>query len=173
MIAHRRGLVAAALALSLSIGSARADSQAAEHHVEEGPAERLGYVEGATTLEMRLLAPCCWNQTLDMHGSEVASELRREIRKRLSAGESSQAIEADIVMRYGEKIRAVPPNSPLGKTASILAITMGAAGIGAIFLLLRWRRRSALAAAEEEKSTPKKAKRDQLDDRIDAELDRM
>jgi cytochrome c-type biogenesis protein CcmH len=168
-----RSLLAAAFALSLSIASAQA--QAPGHHDEKQPAEKLGYVEGATSLEARLLAPCCWNQTLDMHGSEVASDLRREIRRRLAAGESSAAIEADIVERYGEKIRAVPPGSPLGKTASILAIAMGAAGVSAIFLLLRWRRRSAAAVAQE-KSEHRKAgadKRDRLDDQIDAELERM
>jgi cytochrome c-type biogenesis protein CcmH len=167
-----RSLAAAALATSIAMGAAAAQAQ--EHHDEKQPAEKLGYVEGATSLESRLLAPCCWNQTLDMHGSEVASDLRREIRRRLSAGEASAAIEADIVERYGDKIRAVPPDSPLGKTASILAIAMGTAGVSAIFLLLRWRRRSAAAlVAEKAAKTKKGTGRDPLDDQIDAELERM
>ena len=175
MIPLLRRLTPFALALSLVSGVARADAEAAAHHDEQQPAEKLGYVQGASSLESRLLAPCCWNQTLDMHGSEMASDLRKEIRKRLAAGEDSAAIEADIVGRYGDKIRAVPPGSPLGKTASLLAIAMGGAGVSAVFLLLRWRRRSAAAAATEKAAQKKRGKntRDGLDDRIDAELERM
>ena len=60
-------------------------------HVEHVPATEAGedlegYVEGASRLEGRIMAPCCWTQTIDIHGSEPAYELRREIRKRLKAG---------------------------------------------------------------------------------------
>ena len=145
-----------------------------QHHEESTPAENLGYVEGAHTLESRILAPCCWNQTLDIHGSEVSTDLKKEIRRRLRAGESADVIEASIVQRYGEKIRAVPQGSPLGKTASILAILMGAAGVGAAFMLVRWRRRSAtLALAEKKRATSEGKGRDRYDEQIDAELDRM
>src|SRR3954469_16801607 len=61
------------------------------------------YVEGAARLEGRIMAPCCWMQTIDIHGSPIAEELRSEIRKRLRAGESPDAIEASFVQRYGEK----------------------------------------------------------------------
>lgn len=64
--------------------------------------------EAATELEERLLAPCCWNQTLDIHASPLASSIRSEIRRRLEAGESVAQVEADLVARHGERIRAVP-----------------------------------------------------------------
>src|SRR5258708_33287899 len=63
-----------------------------------------GYVPGAARLEGRIMAPCCWMQTIDIHGSEVAYDLRREIRQRLKSGEASDAIEASLVQRYGPKI---------------------------------------------------------------------
>jgi cytochrome c-type biogenesis protein CcmH len=164
------------LALALP-GVAAAAPQAAptgQHHEESTPAENLGYVEGAQALESRLLAPCCWNQTLDIHGSEVSTDLKREIRRRLRAGESADAIETSIVARYGEKIRAVPKGSPLGKTAALLAILMGVGGVGAAFMLLRWRRRSATLALAEKSPAPSASKgRDRYDEQIDAELDRM
>src|SRR3954469_25467986 len=80
------------------------------------------YVEGASRLEGRIMAPCCWNQTIDIHGSEPAYELRREIRKRLKAGESADAIEASFVTRFGPKILAVPDSSPLGSLATVLSL---------------------------------------------------
>lgn len=62
----------------------------------------------AVELEGRLMAPCCWKQTLDVHASPSADQLRREIRTRVAAGESVDAIEADLVARHGEKLRALP-----------------------------------------------------------------
>jgi cytochrome c-type biogenesis protein CcmH len=101
----------------------------------------LSFVPGANRLEGRIRAPCCWNQTLDIHGSEVSNELRREIRKRLRAGETPEAIEASLVQRYGEKILAVPPGSPLKSVAILLSIAMAGAGVGGFFMLRRWRER--------------------------------
>ncbi len=169
-------LVVPAFALAFALGPSVAfAAPPAEHHEEATPAEALGYVPGAQQLESRLLAPCCWNQTLDIHGSPTASDLKKEIRRRLAAGESADAIEASIVARYGEKIVAVPKGSPLGRTASLLAIAMGVAGIGALFLLVRWRRRSAALALAEKKSAAASGgkDRDRYDDQIDAELEQM
>ncbi len=130
-----------------------------------------GYLEGASVLEGRLLAPCCWNQTLDIHGSEISNGLRREIRRRLRAGETVAAIEADLVSRYGERIRAVPTGNPLAGFATGLAVLFGGAGAGAIWMLSRWRKRRIEQLAREPQGADKK--RDQYDDEIDAELDRL
>src|SRR5689334_14788388 len=85
------------------------------------PGERPGapvvddgsYVPGAAALEGRIMAPCCWTQTIDIHGSEISTELRQEIRRRLRAGETTDAIQASLVERYGPRILAVPADSPL------------------------------------------------------------
>lgn len=128
------------------------------------------YVPGAAALEGRVIAPCCWNQTIDIHGSEPSTALRREIRTRLKAGETPAAIEASLVQRYGAKIMAVSQGSRLGGTGILLATAMGAAGVGAVFLLRRWRKRGrAGQVAEQAKPSP----RDALDERLDAELSRL
>jgi len=62
-------------------------------------------------LEQRLLAPCCWRQSLADHESPVATALRTEIRERLARRETPAAIEDDLVQRYGDKIRALPEGS--------------------------------------------------------------
>ncbi|MEB2313527.1 MAG: cytochrome c-type biogenesis protein CcmH [Polyangiaceae bacterium] len=130
-------------------------------------------VPGAQALEGKLIAPCCWMQTVDIHDSPIALELRGEVRRRLRAGESEDAILASMVSRYGERVLAVPPGNPLKTTAVILALVFGAAGVGAGGLLVRWRRRARAAesAAEAAPATP--ATRDALDDRIDDELGTM
>lgn len=173
-------------ALSLSPALALADAEPAEHgaeHVEHGHQAQAGedfssYVEGASRLEGRIMAPCCWMQTIDIHASPIAEELRGEIRRRLKAGETPEAIEASFVQRYGPKILAVPDSSPLGGLATVLAVAFGGAGVAGYFMLKRWSRRGDAA---KKPSAPKTkpsgasaaagaAPRDALDERIDREL---
>ena len=161
--------VLVAACLSLAPTSVLAD----QTHPDHVPATAAGadlqqYVEGASRLEGRILAPCCWNQTIDIHGSEPAYQLRSEIRNRLKAGETPEAIEASFVKRYGTKILAVPDSSPLGGIAALLAVGFGAAGVAAYFMLKRW---SKLGKASERKGAPPRGnKRDALDERLDREL---
>lgn len=133
----------------------------------------------AKALEATLLAPCCWNGTLATHDSPVATELRDEIESRSAKGETTVAIEGDLVSRYGEKIRAMPSAGAFTNAVVIaldlLIITMA----GLAILLFRWRRNSTHAAPSRSKSTAAAAattaanaatKRDAYDDRIDADL---
>ena len=165
-------ILAAALALAPAVAFA-ADVE----HPEHVPASEAGedlqeYVPGAARLEGRIIAPCCWNQTIDIHGSEPAYELRREIRKRLKAGESADAIEASLVQRFGPKILAVPDSSPLGGLATLLSVGFGAAGVAGYFMLKRWSRagKKPGTAAAGEKPATGEPKRDALDERLDREL---
>ena len=143
-------------------------SGAAEDHGAAGEEElTFEHVPGATALEGRIIAPCCWNQTIDIHGSPASTALRAEIRRRLKSGETAETIEASLVARYGERIIAVPRGSRLGSTGVLLAIAMGAAGVFAFALLRRWRDRGA----EPPKRDGDGVKSDQaLDARVDAEL---
>ena len=157
-------LLAAALAVAPSLALAQSDEEVEDP--QKYAEEFQGYVPGASALEGRIMAPCCWTQTIDIHGSPIANDLRREIRKRLRAGESADAIQASFVSRYGDKILAVPPGSPLKTFATLVALGMVGAGAGALVMLKRWRGRSLVPAG-----TPKKAAGDaQLDARLDAEL---
>jgi cytochrome c-type biogenesis protein CcmH len=130
----------------------------------------LAFVPGANRLEGRIRAPCCWNQTLDIHGSEVSNELRREIRSRLRKGESAEAIEASLVERYGEKILAVPPGSPLKSVAILLSIAMAGAGVGGFFMLRRWRERGQKSKAQSPTDKAAAGTDKDYGARLDAEL---
>jgi cytochrome c-type biogenesis protein CcmH len=164
-------LLAAALVFSPSFARAQGDSEAPPDDPAKYAEELQGYVPGASALEGRIMAPCCWTQTIDIHGSEIANDLRREIRKRLRAGETADAIQASLVERYGERILAVPPGSPLKSFATFLALGMVGAGAGSLVMLKRWRRRSGgtPAPAGPGGAAPK-AGDDALDARLDAEL---
>jgi cytochrome c-type biogenesis protein CcmH len=99
-------------------------------------------------LERRLLSPCCWRQTLEDHDGPVAEALRAEISRRLAAGEVPAAIEADLVARHGERIRALPRDGdPRWLIGAVLVAALAGASSGLIFYLRRARhRRAALPA---------------------------
>lgn len=174
---RRRRLLASCfggLLLTLALPAFADDHPGVSQAEQPLSADLQGYVPGAAYLEGRIRAPCCWNQTIDIHGSDKSNELRREIRRRLKAGESKETIEASIVERYGERILAVPPTSPLKSVAAVLLLVMVAAGGGAYLLLRQWKARSKDAAPG---AAPKKAlssdETKKLEARLDAELSAM
>ncbi|HEY4105693.1 MAG TPA: cytochrome c-type biogenesis protein CcmH [Polyangiaceae bacterium] len=130
-------------------------------------ADIQGDVPGASALEGRLMAPCCWTQTIDIHDSEIALSMKHEIRRRLRNGESADTIQASFVQRYGPKILAVQPNSPLKGVFIGLSVVMAGAGVASVLMIGRWRKRSAPTEPPE---TKRSAARDQWDDKLDAEL---
>jgi cytochrome c-type biogenesis protein CcmH len=128
----------------------------------------------ARALEGRIKAPCCWSQTLDIHGSPVSQELKAEIRTRLRRGETSAEIEADFVDRYGERILAVPPDSPLGNFALVALLLAALAGGGVFFLGRKWKGRSSEDTSGDDgrgDGDGDGAGDDEYDARLDAELE--
>jgi cytochrome c-type biogenesis protein CcmH len=94
-------------------------------------------------VEEHLLAPCCWNQTLDIHESPVARELRAEIHRRVESGESAASIEDDFAVRYGERVRAIPRgHDPRSWVVWLVGGAMVVAAGALLAALARWRRRS-------------------------------
>jgi cytochrome c-type biogenesis protein CcmH len=158
------------VAVGLSVASAaQADDPHAAHGASQAPTEDLkSFVPGAAALEGKILAPCCWNQTIDIHGSPVANELRREIRSRLRAGETPDAIQASIVDRYGPKILAMPADSPLAGIAVGLLVAIGGVGAAAFAMLKRWRK--AGTPTKRDKKKTDEPSDTGLDARLDAEL---
>ena len=127
-----------------------------------------GNVPGASAIEGKLMAPCCWTQTIDIHDSEISRSMRHEIRRRLLNGESADTIEASFVERYGPKIMAVQPNSQLKNVFIGLSVVMGGAGVAAVMMLGRWRKQTAAGRVNDAGSAD--GPRDQWDDKLDAEL---
>jgi len=122
----------------------------------------------AKALEARLLAPCCFGGTLDVHDSDVAHDLRVEIERRVASGESTDRIEADLVDRYGARIRAMP--DPRAWSATTLGVAIA---IGAAMIVLAMRTRAWVAAAPRATPTARGTPgvRDEYDERLDAELE--
>jgi cytochrome c-type biogenesis protein CcmH len=161
--------VALSLGLGLSLsGIAHADDPKEVAPQDDYAADIQGNVPGASAIEGRLMAPCCWTQTIDIHDSEIALSMRHEIRRRLRNGESADAIQASFVERYGPKILAVQPNSQLKNVFIGLSVVMGGAGIAAAMMLGRWRKQTN----DKRNAAPQPSEaRDKWDDELDKELD--
>jgi cytochrome c-type biogenesis protein CcmH len=135
-------------------------------------ARAQSHVDGELMVEQRLVAPCCWVQTLDVHDSPVAKDLRAEIHRRLVAGEPASVIEADLVERYGERIRAMPPGNPLAKAAAVVSVVVLIMAILLALVVRRWIKRQQVADAGTEPA-PGAAARDEYDDKLDEQLRKM
>lgn len=171
-------LFAGALAVGLASTAARAAEATARGEGTAAPPVSAEATRQAAELEARLLAPCCWNGTLDVHSSPLASELRSEIRTRVAGGESIDAIEADVVRRYGARIVAVPAENHLSELAGVAGAVVVVAGAGALLTVVRWRRRGARARvgggapAREPETRAVSPEKSDLDRRLDDELER-
>ena len=100
-------------------------------------------------LEGKLMAPCCYSQTIDVHMSQEAVDMREEVTEMVAAGRS----EADIIRyyktKYGETILVVPDGTTglVAYTVPIFVTVLGVVGLG--FLLRRMQHSAgALVAAQ-------------------------
>lgn len=69
--------------------------------------------------------------------SGQAEVLRNEIRRRLGAGETKEAVIASIVERHGENVLGAPVNRGFGRLAWLAPIITVILGLGIIWAFLR------------------------------------
>jgi cytochrome c-type biogenesis protein CcmH len=120
----------------------------------------------ASEIEQRLFAPCCWTQTLDVHDSALSSELRLDIRARLTRGESARTIEDALAARFGERIRAVPRDGDARVLAPMVVGALMALSLLSLFAVIRRGQRRGQTGPLSQPPTHS------LDDGYDAALDR-
>jgi len=126
----------------------------------------------AKALEATLLAPCCFGGTLDVHDSDISRELRTEIEARVARGESTLAIEADLVQRYGSQMRAMPDRAAFSIASTLAMLAIALAG-GAVLSLVRRCGWGGRAGAEHGNGEAAVVSRDRLDEQLDAELEAL
>lgn len=62
----------------------------------------------ARKLEEKLIAPCCWSETVAKHSSEAAASIRREIETMIAKGKSDRTILDRFIAQYGSRILVEP-----------------------------------------------------------------
>jgi len=131
------------------------------------PSRADGPLPGERDLLQRLFSPCCYRETLDVHASPIADELRIEIHERLGRGETPDAILAEMVSHYGEAVLTRPPRTLTAVTLFGGAALFVTALIG--FALRRSRRDPPPARPPVDLAFPKGEAPD-LEDRLADEL---
>jgi cytochrome c-type biogenesis protein CcmH len=97
----RRAVVLGSLALPGAVLAVQPGEQLNDP-AQEARARKL-------SAELRCLV--CQNQSIDDSDAELARDLRRLVRERITAGESDSAIRQFLVARYGEFVLLRPPFS--------------------------------------------------------------
>lgn len=93
--------------------------------------------EKAREIETELIAPCCWTQQVSQHYSNVADQMRQEIRGMLTAGKTKQEILDFYVSRYGERVLAKPRARGFNLLVYVLPLVFLALGAGVVTVFLR------------------------------------
>ena len=102
--------------------------------------ERIVRAEG------RLMAPCCYSQTIDVHSSDIAKQMRTEVVTMVRANLTEVDIYSHYKAIYGEQILAVP-DGLLGQLAFAIPLTTTTIAVGMLSFVLYsvHRRKRAIA----------------------------
>lgn len=94
----------------------------------QGPSPK----QQASDLAHELMSPFCPGKLLSDCTSPNAGELREEMATRIAAGESAEAVKADLVRQYGAEILGAPEAEGIGLLAWVLPALLGVASAAAI-----------------------------------------
>lgn len=126
-------------------------------------------------LEHSLVAPCCWNMTVDQHESGASRQVRAEISRLIDAGKTKNEILLAMTTEYGERILATPAqDNLLGKMAYWLipfAILVGAVLVG--ISIKRFAKPGSPKKAQASKTQKSGPPQSDWDARVEEELKRF
>ena len=129
-------IIVSIAATSWSAGTTRA--------MQTGTAQSLNASQDALArdIENNLIAPCCWNQPVSEHVSEVSDLIRTDVRNMVAEGKNRKEIMDHYVTLYGERILAVPPARGINVMAYAAPFAALFLGIWGLFSF-RGKRRSS------------------------------
>lgn len=89
----------------------------------------------------KLVAPCCWTQSVEIHSSPAADQLRLDVVGMIKEGKSDRQILDWFIKQYGERILIEPEGvkSIVLTTVPIVLLIAGLAGLS--WFLSRLRKR--------------------------------
>jgi cytochrome c-type biogenesis protein CcmH/NrfF len=91
------------------------------------------------------VAPCCWHESVGLHQSPQAEQMRREIAELVGAGKTEPEIRALYIARYGERILVEPEGL---KRLILNVIPWTALALGFVYLVNFVRRGTAVQESE-------------------------
>ncbi|MDA1258347.1 MAG: cytochrome c-type biogenesis protein CcmH [Chloroflexi bacterium] len=107
-----------------------------------GPGQDREFEKRAQSLETQLICPICPGETLDQSFVQISQDMKRILREKLLEGEDEGQIKDFFVARYGVGVLASPPRSGFNLVTWVVPPIGVAAGVVALFFVLRQMRRS-------------------------------
>ncbi len=98
-------------------------------------------------VERNLMAPCCYTQTIDVHMSDVARDMRRDVANMILEGQTARQIFNHYKAIYGEVILAVPDGKTEIAAFAIPIATSSLATSGLLYFLYRMHKRKVALTA--------------------------
>ena len=93
--------------------------------------------------QRRLIDPCSYTQTIDVHSSEIAETMRQDVLQMVKSGMDEKSIFTHFKALYGEQILAVP-DGLLGELAFAIPLTSATAAFAVLTaVLMRFHQRKA------------------------------
>ncbi len=120
-----------------------------------------------------LIAPCCYRQTVQVHYSAVAEQMKEEIRQMIEAGKTKDEIIDFYVGKYGEKVLAMPPRKGFDIFAYLMAPIFMVLSLAVMFIYLKKRLGPGKPAKGTVPSALMKSKDREIDQRLERELRKM
>jgi cytochrome c-type biogenesis protein CcmH len=97
------------------------------------PNERIERIESS------MYAPCCYQETVKTHRSEVALQMKAEIARMVSEGKTDVQIFNFYKQRHGQRIM-IEPEGQAAKVAAVVPILFGILGLLVLAYFVRhWR----------------------------------
>lgn len=95
----------------------------------------------------QLIAPCCWSESVRVHRSEVAAQMRSEIAGMITEGKTNSEILNFYVQKYSEKVLMLPEGAKRDWLFVIPVVMLLIGGVVVILVLKRLKRGQPVPAA--------------------------
>jgi cytochrome c-type biogenesis protein CcmH/NrfF len=89
-------------------------------------------------LQEKIVAACCWNESIAVHRSETAAAMRAELKLMISQGLTEAQILGCFKTKYSSRVLIEPEGAASTVIYAIPVILTVAAGAALIWLIRRW-----------------------------------
>jgi cytochrome c-type biogenesis protein CcmH len=120
-------------------------------------------------VEKRLLAPCCYTQSIAEHGSDIAVQMRNEVAEMVADGQSEKEIVDHYRSIYGDRILIVP-DGLTGRILFSLPVAISILACLVLYLCFRKMLRSGTVQRNSNVPQSRSALSDALREKIEREI---
>ena len=118
--------------------------------------------ERARAIEATVKCPLCRSQSVETSETQISVDIRADIRRRLSLGQSDDQIRQALSEHYGQDIQLIPPASGVAGLVWVLPVAAFIVALGGLALAFRhWRRPVTASASDADTELVEAAMREQ------------